>query len=95
MIKYNYQSDYSNVVTILDNKKRTIFNALCITSTIEHACLETGVSERAMFAFMNKYSVTHNEVKAMRIEFKESNKKVKLQFKKVTNGKNTHYCKNS
>tara|TARA_R110002126_G_scaffold129038_2_gene271708 strand:+ start:571 stop:876 length:306 start_codon:yes stop_codon:yes gene_type:complete len=92
--KYNY-SDFSNVVTIYDNKKRAIINALCITITLKHASLELGISERCLRDFMSECNITTEDVHVMRKRFVLSKIKIKLQYKLILNGKKTNYCKSS
>jgi hypothetical protein len=90
---YNYNGDFSSVVTILDNKNQVFINALCITNSIKHAALEIGVSEKCVKDFMGSEEINYDHLKIMRKRFKLSNKQVKLQFKnpyseKKTNSKN-------
>jgi hypothetical protein len=91
---YNYQSDFSEILTIEENKKRTFINALCITVTIKHAALELGKSEKCVFDFMGEYNITREHVEVMRKRFQFSGKKVKLQFIPKTDGKTYSYRKN-
>ena len=90
---YNYNGDFSNVVTILDNKNQVFINALCITNSIKHAALEIGVSEKNLKDFMGANNINYEHLKVMRERFQLSDKQVKLQFKnpyseKKTNSKN-------
>tara|TARA_R110001606_G_scaffold48076_1_gene122287 strand:- start:1177 stop:1479 length:303 start_codon:yes stop_codon:yes gene_type:complete len=92
---YNYQSERNNVFTLLDNKKRTIVNALCITETIKHASLELGISEKAIYDFMSKHNIKKRKVDAMRNEFALSKIKIKLQYVPIPNSTRVAYRKNS
>lgn len=92
---YNYEGDFSNIVTIEENKKRAIINALCMTVTIKHASLELDKSERFLFDFMDANGISYEHVSIMRKRFVLSEKKVKLRFKATYDGKKYHYSKNS
>lgn len=91
---YNFDSDFSNIVTIKENKKRVFINALCITVTIKHAALELDKSEKCIFDFMGEYGITKEHVEVMRKRFILSKKKVKLRFIPIKNGKTYTYCEN-
>jgi hypothetical protein len=91
---YNYQSERNDVFTLLDNKKRTIVNALCITETIKHASLELGISEKAVYEFMGRCNIKKREVDVMRNRFVLSEIKIRLQYIPIPNGTRTAYRKN-
>lgn len=92
---YNYQSGFNDLITLYDNKKRTIINALCITGTIKHAALELGISERAVYDFMGTHNINQEHVNLMRKRFALSKIKIKLQYIPIPNGtKKASYCKN-
>lgn len=92
---YEYQSDYDNVFTINDMKKKTIINALCVTCNIKHAALELGISERGLHLFMQDHNIKREHVEVMRNRFALSKIKIKLQYTPIINGANTTYRKNS
>lgn len=91
---YKYQSERNNVLTLFDNKKIMILNALCITETIKHASLELGISEKAIYAFMKNYNIKKREVDTMRKNFILLKIKIKLQYIPIENGKKASYRKN-
>lgn len=94
MIDLKYNSDYSDVFTILENKQKTFINTLCFTQSIKHASLELGVSKKCIADFMGAENITGKHLSDMRKEFALSEKKVKLQFILIQNGTNTSYRKN-
>lgn len=89
-----YSNDYNSILTIKENRTKTLINALSITQTIMHAALEAGVSERTMFSFMEKNNINIEILRLIRKEFTLSKKKIKLQFIPIVNGKETTYYKN-
>lgn len=94
MNTFNYNNDYSEILTIFENKKKTFVNALCFTQTIKHASLELGVSKKCISDFMGVEGITGNHLKAMREDFIVSKKNVKLRFIPKLNGTKTSYHKN-
>jgi hypothetical protein len=90
----NYKSGNDEVVTLLANKKRVFINALCATSTIRHAALELGRSEKCLFDFLEEYNIDKEDLKLMRKKFALGKKKVKLKYKEIKNGQKTYYSKN-
>lgn len=90
----NYKSGDDKIVTLLANKKRIFINALCATSTIKHAALELGKSEKCVFDFLKDYNINKEDLKLMRKKFAISKKKVKLKYKETKNGEKTYYSKN-
>lgn len=88
---YNYQGDYSDILTLDDNKKRTFINAICITQSIKHASLELGKAENSVYAFLEENDIDADHIKLMRKRFALSETKIKLQY--ISNGKKS-YSKN-
>jgi len=75
-----YNGDFSDVVTIKENKHRTFVNAICATMNLRQAALETGVSDKTMVDFCSKYNICNKKRTLMRRHFFASGIRVKLRF---------------
>ena len=79
-INYKYNGDFSDIVSISENKKQVIVNAISITKTMEHASRELGISQRNLMVYCKEHNIDHDAQKLMRRKFEASGKKVKRRF---------------
>lgn len=75
-----YNSNFSDIITIKELKKRAFINALSFTKTLAEAALELGVSERTVHLFCEEYQIDRKKQEELRLKFKVSGKKVKKRF---------------
>lgn len=79
-IKMLYNNDFSDVVTIKQNKYQTMVNAICATMNIKQAALEVGISDKTMIDFCSRHNICYQKRIIMRRHFFASGKRVKLRF---------------
>jgi predicted nucleic-acid-binding Zn-ribbon protein len=75
-----YNSDFSDVVTIKENKYRMIINAICATTNLYQAALELGVSNKMIIDFCSKHNICGQKRIVMRKHFIATGKRIKLRF---------------
>ena len=75
-----YNSDFSDVVTIKENKYRMIINAICATTNLYQAALELGVSNKTIIDFCSRHNICGKKRVIMRQQFMATGKRIKLRF---------------
>ena len=75
-----YNSDFSDVVTIEENKFRVIVNTICFTKDLNQAAKELGISIKYLYNFCGKHNICNKKREVMRNVFALSGIKIKLRY---------------
>ena len=77
---YNFDGDYSKIVTLDECRRRAFVNALCVTPSMKEAAIALGVSTQTMYRFMLEENITDDHVRVMRMRFLISKKKITFNY---------------
>jgi hypothetical protein len=78
--KLLYNSDFSEIRTIKENKFRTLVNAICATMNLKQASLEAGIADKTMIDFCGKHDICYKKRIIMRRHFAASGVRIRLRF---------------
>lgn len=75
-----YNGDFSDIVTIKENKHRTFVNAISATRNLKHAALELGVSHMTVLQWCTHKKIDKKQQDIMRGYFNSLKKKIKYKY---------------